>query len=86
MSITMDRDTMILIGVAAYFTIGAVHACGVAMLSYGFTGKGDKIIPILFFAWPVLWILKTPGGVTVLLGGGAVAAMVGVAWLILKLL
>lgn len=80
---TIDTHTLILIAVFCYFAIGALCATATAMVSYGFTGRGDPMIPVLFFAWPILLLLKVPGILFIAGGVGAALGMTWLAWLIL---
>lgn len=76
---TIHANTFILIGVFLYFAIGALYAGAAATLSVGFSGKVDPRSFILFFAWPVMLLMRV-GWPLFFLAGIAAAALI--TWVI----
>lgn len=79
----MTTQALILVGVFAYFGIGATIAGGVTIMSYGFTGRLEPMAIAIFFAWPFLWLWQSGVAFIVLLGLGAACLMTWLAQLAL---
>lgn len=84
MALTVDVHTLVLVGVAIYFGLGGLFASAMAAVSYGFTGRGDPMIAVVFFAWPFILLARIPGIVFIAAGIGAAGTATLIAWVILR--
>ncbi len=80
----MSKHDFILTATFIYFVLGGVFAFSVAALSYGFTGKGDKMIPLVFFFWPAMLILRVPYMPFIIAGVAAASLMTWLVSLVLS--